>query len=164
MVRIKLQRWVSEDAFEDLIAKHYSSSLLATDLVEFNFSDTEWCDLLALSLLTLWVLELSERRIPIRVLAPQDRSVTEFLRNYQFLRLLHQHEVEHNFSFDLASVRTRTTQTSNVATIPLTLLDQDGFDRLITDLQSPRRLDVVLRDMAHTDVVKSGAIRDVVLG
>lgn len=164
MVRIKLQRWVSEESFEELIAKHYSSSLSGVDLVEFNFADTEWCDLLALSLLTLWILELSERRVPIRILAPQNRSVTEFLRNYQFLRLLHQHGVEHNFSFDLASVRTRTTQTSNVATIPLTLLDQNGFDRLIADLQSPRRLDVVLRDMAHTDVVKSGAIRDVVLG
>lgn len=157
---------LNDDGIERLIKTHYSKSLVADGLVEFDFGNTEWCDPFCLSLLTLWVLELIERDIDIRVLAPQSKEIVSFLRNYHFLNVLTQEKIENNFPMGARIIRSHpalTTSQARLPTVPLTFFNESRFNQFLTDLQSPNRLEVVLKDMAHADIVKSGTIRDVVL-
>lgn len=163
---IKIPQALNDDGIERLLKRHFDRSLVADDLVEFDFSNAEWCDPFSLSLLTLWILELIDRNVDIRVLAPQSREIVGFLRNYHFLNVLVKHKIEHNFPVGARVIRpplTLTTSRTRLPTFPLTFFNESKFNELLSDLQTPSRLEVVLRDMAHADIVKSGAIRDVVL-
>jgi adenine/guanine phosphoribosyltransferase-like PRPP-binding protein len=163
---IEIPQSLNDDGIERLLKKHFNKSLIADDLVEFDFSNTKWCDPFSLSLLTLWILELIDQKVDIRVLTPQSKEIVGFLRNYHFLNVLIKHKIENDFSVGARVVRSlpaQTTSQTRLPTFPLTFFNEPKFNEFLSDLQTPNRLEVVLREMAHADIVKSGAIRDVVL-
>ena len=46
---------------------------------------------------------------------------------------------------------------------PLTFFNEDSFKGMLEDLYYGNRLEIVLNDIKDTEIVKSGAIRDIVL-
>jgi adenine/guanine phosphoribosyltransferase-like PRPP-binding protein len=153
---------ISDIAFESRLVRYYVRTRKSRGTVIFDLRSITWCDLLSLSSLTLWILELVSLGVETKVFAPstQAKDMQRFFQVYRFVSKLDDEHVPHDFpSLVVPHVDTLWTAPA----LPLTFFTETKLRDLLNDLQSPDRLKVVLSGMADANIVKSGAIRDVVI-
>lgn len=130
----------------------------------FDFSASEWIDLFALAILALWIAELNESgERKIGVAYPRDVVVASFLDSYGFTEFLDSKGIPCDRIDD--SVLQPTTRSPEPRPFfPLTFFDHRSFQEILSQLSRPERIAVLLSDIAHSELVSSGAVRDVLLG
>lgn len=150
-------------SFEEVITEAYRKSHQKKyTAVCFDFSNVVWCDLFPLTLTANWILSLRKQDKAVEFQFPNDEDVHRFITSYRFERFL----AEHNVSFlDIGSKRIREKPNNllRVPFFPLTMLSDASFKALLQDLYHGERLSTVFAGLEETEVVKSGAIRDVIL-
>ena len=78
-IEIKLPTNLHMEAFENTLKSCYHLSLKkAYTTVRLNFSFVEWVDVLQLSMLSLWILELLNRNKEISVSFPPKNDLIKF--------------------------------------------------------------------------------------
>ena len=160
---ITLPKSVSSVGIELILKQCYYKSLLRKyPNVSFNFGQVTWCDVFAVSLFSLWIWELVQRGKKIKVFLPSSAETQRFFEAYDFRGFLNKQGVLLAGShIDPSPPRSRELFVAPF--YPLTFVTASAFQELIKDLQSGNRLDAVLAQVKAADVVKSGAIRDVIL-
>jgi signal transduction histidine kinase/orotate phosphoribosyltransferase len=157
---IKFLGNLNDTNIESLLTRYYHKSRDAHGTVIFDLQDITWCDPFSLSLLTLWIKELVSLKVKIHVLSPLEPKLQHFFQGFHFVKTLIAAEISHNF-LDSGALPVDMQIVS--PTLPLTFYDAPGLGKLLNDLQSTDRINIVLREISDADIVKSGAIRDVVI-
>lgn len=149
--------------FEGILRQCYRKTVLKqTSTVKFDFSKVNRCELFELSLISLWMSELKQMNKRVMFRTPNNKEAYKFLVSYRFNCFLNKFDIE---------VESTTNYKSSEAPLdllrapfyPLTFSDEKEFKQILEDLEYGNRLEVVLGDVKDADIVKSGAIRDVVL-
>src|SRR5260370_13392242 len=154
---------VVPNIFEHILRDAYKSSLSKrVAKVRFDFRQVKWCEIFELSLIALWVLELLQAEKEVAFVLPVDKQVYQFLVTYRFDAFLIDHNIETEREFEYKAAA-GPTDLIRAPFFPLTFLNQAKFRRLLEDLSYGNRLEVVLADISNAEIVKSGAIRDIVL-
>lgn len=152
---------VTANTFEDFLRAHYVPSRRA-QRVAFDLSNVRWMGVLELSLLTIWMLELSDLGTEVTCSLPSDADAFRFLIEYRFHTVVTAKGV-------LAPKPHDTTASPASAPLgpapffPLTFFDQHEFQLILDGLHKTNRLEVLLQAASHARIVKSGVIRDVVI-
>lgn len=159
---VKFPKEVISNQFEPILNECYKTTLLKkTKKIKFDFSNVTWCDVFELSLLSLWILELKSQNKEIIFKFPIDNSVYNFLRDYRFEEFLDNNNIEKENTGTGKAIPRPTD--SRKPYYPLTFFNEDSFKGMLEDLYYGNRLEIVLNDIKDTEIVKSGAIRDIVL-
>lgn len=153
---------INSVAIERLLHRHYAASL-NTSQVTFDLSTTTWLGIFELSILTMWSLELRNKGIAVEFDFPVHPSTLAFLIEYHFDAALRERGVQVRSSV-------QTGQTAALVTLrhrpffPLTFFDDFAFFRSTLDsLRQNGALTSLMQSVDKSHVVRSGAIRDVVL-
>lgn len=159
---IKFPRTVGTAAFEVLLKESHKSSLSGAQKVVFDLTGSHWCGVFEVSLLSLWILELREKGIDVAFRFPTEPGVQKFLRGYKVDKFLDEAGVlKENESGGSDSAT--PSSPFRAPYYPLTYLNEQQFTRLLRELKTGNRLEMVLQDLTDTEIVRTGAIRDVVL-
>ncbi len=154
---------VVSGVFEDLLNESYKNTFLGRVVeVTFDFSIVKWCEVFELGLIALWMLELLEAGKALTFVPPLDKAVYQFLTVYRFDSFLIEHNIQ-KVNDPAYKAAPATTELLRAPFFPLTFFNESTFQKLLEDLSFGNRLEIVLSDISETEIVKSGAIRDVVL-
>ncbi len=159
---VKFPKEAISNRFEQILNECYRATRLKkTAKVKFDFSNVTWCDIFALSLLSLWILELKSQNKEIIFKFPIDSDVYNFLIDYRFKEFLDNKKIEQENTGTVKTPPKRTEK--NAPYFPLTFLTEESFKRILEDLYYGNRLKIVLNDIKDAEIVDKGAIRDIVL-
>jgi len=160
---IRFPERVVPNLFEDILREAYKSSLSKTCVtVKFDFSLVIWCDIFELSLVALWILELRAAQKQVTFAYPVDKQAYQFLITYRFDTFLQEHGIEREKVTQFAA-SAAPTNLMRAPFFPLAFFTEESFQKLMEDLNYGNRLEVLLADIKTSEIVKSGAIRDIVL-
>lgn len=160
---INLPENVSSVGIEPILKQCYYKSLLKKyPSVSFDFGQVTWCDVFAVSLFSLWIWELAQRGKKITVFLPSSADTRKFFEAYDFRGFLNKQGVLQPGS-QMEPSPPRSRELFVAPCYPLTFVTASAFQELIQDLHDGNRLEAVLAQVKAADVVKSGAIRDVIL-
>ncbi len=160
---IKFPEQVSSLSFEHILKECYVHSLKPNStIIEFDFRYVRWCDVFALSLLALWILELKDMGKRVIFQTSIKENVQHFLSAYYFDKFLISEQIE----LDTQSQKTMygfQHENHQAPYFPLTFFNESQFRQTIENLLYSNRLEILLRDIKEKELVKSGIIRDIVL-
>lgn len=160
---IRFPERVVPKIFDDLLTETYRETLYKkTAQVEFDFSRVAWCDIFELSLISLWILELASAGKQITFRFPNDKHCFQFLITYRFDVFLQSHNVNREIATSFRATA-GSTELVRAPFYPLTFSAEEGLKNILSDLNYGDRLEIVLGDVKDTEVVRTGAIRDVIL-
>lgn len=161
---IKFPKEVISIQFERILKECYRTTLFKkTEKVIFDFSNVTWCDIFELSLLSLWIRELKSQNKEIIFRFPTNRDVYEFLISYRFEAFLDDNKIKKEIPEQEIFKATYKPSDKNAPFYPLTFINEESFKKILEDLYYGNRLEVVLNNIRDAAIVKSGAIRDIVL-
>jgi signal transduction histidine kinase/orotate phosphoribosyltransferase len=135
-----------------ILAQHPAAYVL-------DMSALTWADIFSLSMLTLWNRVLASAGIEVQLRPPRSIVVSEFLRSYNFFRLWQ----GPGSSLDIDGAQARATPLPDTVALPLTLFDKSSFRAIYSQLLDEDTYTTIFSELHHSDIVRSGLIRDVLL-
>lgn len=160
---IRFPAQVSSASVEAVLSTAYKKSLQKKySTICFDFSRVLWCDLLPLTLIVNWILSLREQGKAVEFQFPVNHAVQQFLTSYHFERFLDEHHVSKSGNMT-EGIRLKPTDLLRAPFFPLTFFTEQAFRNLLADLYYGERLTTVFAGIEEAAIVKSGAIRDVIL-
>ncbi len=151
---------VTEMSFEHVLADCYKKTFSATaEIITFDFANVLWCGVFELSIISLWMLDLSDQGKSVDFKFPKDHDAKKFLATYGFNSFL-----ETNQFATSGSLLSMVQISGEFRPIfPLTFFKGTDYKNVISDLTLERRYEAVLKTVIKAQIVKTGVIRDVVL-
>lgn len=163
-VRIQVAGQLDTAEFEDVLARGYKRTmgLLSTKTIVFNFSGLTWCEVWPLSLLAMWIHELVALNGKVIVEYPMKGDTREFLSKYGLTQLLNRLGVE---VIDISgdSSDRLPNDLLRAPFFPLTFFSEQDFKNLLAELQDQDHFRLLFADIEDNDLIKTGAIRDVII-
>ncbi len=162
-MKIDFPKKLNTALFELILKENYHKSKLKKEKqIVFDLSSTIWFPIFELSQLSLWVYELIIKLKKVAVVLPNDILVSNFLSTYGFLEFLIEHKVKIE-NYTTTKIKTATKSLLKAPFYPLTFIDENEFKLLLNDLKYGKRMELIFNTIKECEIVKSGAIRDVVL-
>lgn len=158
-LNIKLSKNIDSLEFERIIKEYYfKSKLKKHDTIIFNFKYVEFCGLLELSQISLWIYSLELKSKQIKFVHPDDLEFYRFLYNYEFINFL----VSKGIIGEQTKYRKPFAPYSSPM-FPLKFQDNIEFQELLNDLNKPGRLELILNDIKDSELVKNNVIHSIIL-
>jgi orotate phosphoribosyltransferase/signal transduction histidine kinase len=159
ILEIKLQSTVDLESFELLLKKAYGQSKQAIfKTIILNFGVVRWIDLLQLSIISQWILELKALDKEVQVIYPSNQTVISFLDNYHF-----SHFLNANAIFSDRETISLSYNFADRPYLPLTFLDSEGYIKILSDLSNPKIYTTLFEDVSYALVGTKAILRDIVI-
>lgn len=160
---IQFPEKVSPLTFELILSKYYRKTFQKDIItIKYDLTDVVWMDIFELSITSLWMLALKAKGKIISVNLPANEVVRNFLTTYGFDRFIDTNKFEKQSTYETIVTRI-ATEIEGHPIYPLTFFYQTGFYQLLDDLDFRNRLEMIMADIGDAEIVKTGAIRNVVL-
>jgi len=160
-MEVVFPRTCTSENLEHVLRKHYSRSLHAQEIT-FILEEIRWIDIGSLSIIVLWIGELTEQGKKITITYPSSVAASRLLDSYAVTSFLKASGADIARK-SLRELKAVTSDLLRAPLYPLTFFSAEAFQSLISDLRNPNRLELVFGDLTGSEVISSGAIRDVIL-
>lgn len=159
LYKIVFSGTVDTYCFEEILKLHfYKSKLKINTTILFDFEYVNYCGLLELSQVSLWILSLKEKGKIIKFNLPVSNTCYNFFYNYEFINFLAE-----------KGILDKNTKTKNEYTpesgamFPMKFQDNKEFLSLLSDLNSSERSSLIFSSIKDNELVKNGVIHSVLL-
>lgn len=162
MLTIPIAAELNGVALERLLRTHYERSK-RQPAVTFDFSASTWLGVFELSILITWILELRESDVHVLCLMPSSAEAGDFFAAYRFDKAMRDRDVQLKES-ESRFIRRPLLRLPNRPYYPITFFDGDDTLRALIDrLSQDGALATIMSDVAKSQLVATGEIRDVIL-
>jgi signal transduction histidine kinase len=160
---IRFPTHVSSASVEAVLSEAYKKSFQKKyTTICFDFNRVVWCDLLPITLIVNWILSLGVHGKVVEFYFPADHAVQRFLSSYRFEKFLDEQQVSKSGN-KTEGIRLNPNNLLRAPFFPLTFFTEQSFRSLLQDLYYGDRLGTVFAGVEEAEVVKTGAVRDVIL-
>lgn len=158
-LEINFQSTIDLESFEMLLKRAYGPSRKkACKRVVFNFKKAYWCDVLSLSMIAQWLLELKWLDKELFVEYPSNRVLIDFFENYRFTDFLTGHEIP----YVMPAVQTNLNFMERSVT-PLTFTNKNEFRKMLAYLTTQELYAAEFNDEFYARVTSKNVLRDIII-
>jgi len=157
-IQIKFPKKINSLVFEDIL-KEFLKASKQSNVVRFDFSVVDWCELFEISLITLWIKELLNDGKKVHFVSPAFEKVKSFLASYEFGRFLSDNGIINDLKYATAEGDTLLS----TAYFPIKFLNEPSFKSLLSYLSDTVNYSSTFADILNFGFIKKAQLRNVIV-